>query len=328
MMKVGIRWAGSILLACVVLVIMAYAAGRILPAEAELIFSATSISHNSQIYRTALARQMSVPITANNTISFSPSWSPDGQNVAFVGQYQSQYQIVRNIFLMSISGAHIRQITKSFSLDVEPAWSPDGKTIAFSRISGDNSKTDLMLYNLDSGIIQPLTANLRGYVYNQTWSSDSRQLAFVMTSADNSSINSLDIASGQITSLVKLPHLLFIRDIAWSPDSRYLLYVADNPDPAIYLWDRTQDDTYLLYQIPNPDTRASKMMLGWGDGEDSLIFLAPETTLRNRRKLGIFQLNIADCLQQPQQCNPDLLMTVPQSSTISVDSARWRPQTP
>lgn len=325
MIRLMMRLTGSLSLGCMLLVLLAYALGGLLPDEAELIFSANTITHNSRIYRTALTRQLMVPITTSDTVSFSPAWSPDGQQVAFVGQYQSQYQIVRNIFLMTISGTGVRQITRSFSLDVEPAWSPDGHNIAFSRISGDNSKTDLMLYNLDTAAIRPLTANLQGYIYNQTWSNDSSQLAFVMTSAATSSINSIDVATGEIASLLEIPRLLFIRDLKWSPDSRYLLYAADNPDPAIYLWERNKRDSHLLYQIPNADSKASKMILGWAADEEALIFLAPEVSSINHHRLGVFQLHVPECLQQPARCNPRLLMTVPQSNTVSIDSAGWRP---
>ncbi len=76
-------------------------------------------------------------ITKSLTQDRYPCWSPDGKSVAFIRTLrQSEKEAVRHMFVTSIEGGAIRQITSesdkvgAASID----WSPDGKMIAhFSR---------------------------------------------------------------------------------------------------------------------------------------------------------------------------------------------------
>ena len=59
----------------------------------------------------------------------SPSWSPDGQQLAFAANERGQFEIS----VVGINGKGLHRLTDSTGDDIEPAWSPDGKLIAFSR---------------------------------------------------------------------------------------------------------------------------------------------------------------------------------------------------
>ncbi len=62
--------------------------------------------------------------------SQSPSWSPDGKQIAF---HSKGDQKGRSIYVMNADGTEQQRITENRKGDTWPSWSPDGKYIAFKR---------------------------------------------------------------------------------------------------------------------------------------------------------------------------------------------------
>lgn len=56
-----------------------------------------------------------------------PTWSPDGQSLAFVRRTEGKSQI----FILSLAGGEPKQITKAKYGASSPVWSPDGRSIVF-----------------------------------------------------------------------------------------------------------------------------------------------------------------------------------------------------
>jgi len=56
------------------------------------------------------------------------SYSPDGTKIAFMNNYDGDYEIC----VMNADGTGIKQLTKNSATDTYPSWSPDGTKIAFA----------------------------------------------------------------------------------------------------------------------------------------------------------------------------------------------------
>jgi Tol biopolymer transport system component len=79
----------------------------------------------SQIYLVDVAKQTAEQLTKHANGAFDPSWSPDGNSLAYIGRTGSQGAL----WVRSIDGVKEASFDK-LSYVRAPAWAPDGKSIA------------------------------------------------------------------------------------------------------------------------------------------------------------------------------------------------------
>ena len=73
-----------------------------------------------------------VPLTSYRGYEYSPGFSPDGNQVAFVWAKTGRDEDA-DIYIKQIGVEEPFRLTDHPAPDVNPAWSPDGRTIAFAR---------------------------------------------------------------------------------------------------------------------------------------------------------------------------------------------------
>jgi len=87
----------------------------------------------------------------------SPTWSPDGRNVAFIGVNKEGYS---DLYSYDFETELLKRLTFDLYEEKDPRWSPDGRYIAFSSdrgVFGDDGFLNLFLLDLSANEIKPLT---------------------------------------------------------------------------------------------------------------------------------------------------------------------------
>ena len=88
---------------------------------------------------------------------FSPSWSPDGQRIAFTGLTFKGY---KDIYIFDTTTGELTNLTDDAYDDNDPSWSPDGNFIVFSSDRTELGKQwsyNLFLINVNDGNVSYLT---------------------------------------------------------------------------------------------------------------------------------------------------------------------------
>lgn len=142
--------------------------------------------------------------------NLSPTYSPDGQRIAFVSTRPGLPQI----YVMAADGTD-QQLFAPFDYGVTgssnaPDWSPDGQSVAFHRDVGGT----LQIFVLDARTRAVRQLTSLGRNEDPTWAPDSRHLAFVSDRSGYRQLWIIDLETGRIRPLLQQSGA---RLPAWSP---------------------------------------------------------------------------------------------------------------
>ena len=187
---------------------------------------------NSKIWEISLDGKESKQIT-NTEARFAdmcPSWSPDGQKIAFLRAGLKDGLSVFDkvcIYTVSSSGGELKMlIPESDKYIFSPVWSPDGKMIAFLTKDKETASEAppsryMNVVNVENGSIRVVGEVPKAHVNIElAWSPDSRRIAF----NDDNVIKVMNIDNGKIedikTNLVDVE----IWHLDWSPDGEQFVF--------------------------------------------------------------------------------------------------------
>ena len=156
-----------------------------------------------------------VRLTDDPAWDSQPSWSPDGDRIAFSKNNSA-------IYVIDSDGRNSMRLTGGR----EPAWSPDGTKIAFTRFKA--LKKQVWVMDADGGNEAQLTN--WGENYSPAWSPDGVQIAFV--SAKRHGGPEIYAMDSDGNNQVRITHDLRPKDNpSWSPDGRWIAY-----DESLQVW--------------------------------------------------------------------------------------------
>ncbi|MFW5955185.1 MAG: BamA/TamA family outer membrane protein, partial [Rhodothermales bacterium] len=115
---------------------------------------------------------------------FSPSWHPDGFQMAFSAIREDGFT---DLYVFDTADGTLRRLTADHYDDRDPVWSPDGRRLAFSSDRtkyGPSHAYNLFVFELESGSIQALTNSLRRD-FTPSWSPDGSTILFVGSEPDS-----------------------------------------------------------------------------------------------------------------------------------------------
>lgn len=103
---------------------------------------------------------------------FDPTISSDGQHIYFSS---TRHRPTSDIYVKSIDGTSVTQLTSDPAHDVMPSISPDGKRVAFA--SNRNGSWDIYVMNAEGGQAVQVTSDT-AHELHPTWAPDGSTLAF------------------------------------------------------------------------------------------------------------------------------------------------------
>jgi hypothetical protein len=151
-----------------------------------------------------------------NYLSFA-RYSPDGGQIAFIRIPDLQTPFtVGELWVMDADGSGAHKLAEADAGHGYAAnWSPDGKWIAFvkrenvrdesANQSGESLISNIYLVNLQSGALKQITSFSNGRAETPHWSPDGKTLAFNTVLDGRMEVQTADIASGEIRSLISEP---------------------------------------------------------------------------------------------------------------------------
>jgi Tol biopolymer transport system component/DNA-binding winged helix-turn-helix (wHTH) protein len=174
----------------------------------------------AQLPRRELPAPKLVPLTSMIGLEFSPTFSPDAEQVAFVwnggeGDHWS-------IYLKLVGSSDVRRLTSNASNDFLPRWSPDGRRVAFSR----NTPGGAVLYAVSpvTGVERKLAELKSPQARGLSWFPDGRWLAASHSSGPESRISLIPAEGGELRPFLSMKSPGWYMDVAISPDGRQLAY--------------------------------------------------------------------------------------------------------
>ena len=162
-----------------------------------------------------------VRLTSKETNDGWPTWSPDGQRIAFESDRSGNW----DIWVVNVDGTGLARLTHDPSDDRFPSWSPDGEKIAFtSRRSGN---FDVWLMNADGSKPLNLT-RMPGRDRYAMWSPDGKKITFNTRRDGNQEIYVMNADGSRPRNVTNAPDS--IEGLAdWSPDGKRLVLYSDRP---------------------------------------------------------------------------------------------------
>lgn len=200
-----------------------------------------------------------VPFTTLPGQERSPSFSPDGSQIAFAWKDETKEDGTEHkfdIYLKATGSETLIQLTHHPADAINLSWSPDGTQIAFQRLGGSESG----VYVVPAlGGAERLLRSTRARPVGLSWSPDGQRIAFTDSPivGGNHRLNLISVDSLEAKSIPHMAECQEETSPAFSPDGKELAYVCI-PQP----------DRFALYDV-DPAGGTPHLIgryAGWGGG--------------------------------------------------------------
>jgi Tol biopolymer transport system component/DNA-binding winged helix-turn-helix (wHTH) protein len=180
-----------------------------------------------------------VPLTTLTGMEDRPTFSPDGEQVAF--SWNGAKQDNWDIYVTWIGSSEVRRLTSDPAADTNPAWSPDGRQIAYQREQPDRTTIQLVsvLGGVDRKVVDFPGADSIGWARDGHW-------LVVGRPGDETGpargIYLIPVEGGDPRPLIASAPSVADFHPAFSPDGRQLAYVSCSHAPAagVGAWTRCE----------------------------------------------------------------------------------------
>ncbi|HXJ65759.1 MAG TPA: PKD domain-containing protein, partial [Actinomycetota bacterium] len=223
--KLASHVLATCLLAGMVVTLLPGAARAAFPGVNGLIAFTSDRDGNYEIYTIAPDGSETNLTNDSSSDDASPSWSPDGQTIAFVRGYE--------LYAMDPTGGNQHKLANLPFGAQSPTWSPSGSQIAFSGYSPDGGE-DIYVMNVDGTGLRNLTGTSQttggpSNEYTPDWSPDGHKILFV---SDRESPVAGETAGTYVFDLRDDSQTKLTDDggASWSPDGTKVVFLRGRND--------------------------------------------------------------------------------------------------
>jgi hypothetical protein len=157
-------------------------------------------------------------------LGYGSSWSKDGKKLAFAQlDFFNNYSEYSDLYLYDFERDHIHRLTYGKRVR-EPDFSPDG--IRLIAIENENGKSRMILYHLDSGLIEPIVWTDSETIFSHPrWSSDGKSIVVSGWKKGLTGLFLLQMDQKKMTPLL-LDHFMNLTPV-WLPNGENVVFSSD-----------------------------------------------------------------------------------------------------
>src|SRR6476469_5922025 len=200
--------------------------------------------------------ERTVALMAKVGACWSPSFSPDGNKIAFVSNMSG----VPQVYVMPATGGFPKQVTALDDAVDSVTWSPaDADLLAIAVAPGGGRNTQRYLVKPDGGDLRRLTDGGKENNFLDHWSADGKTIALSSNRRDPAATDSylFDVASSKMKMIAENKGIGGIQDI--SRDNRFAIInrVVSRGDNNLYLLEISTGKEALLTPHEGPGSFGS-----------------------------------------------------------------------